>query len=140
MGLFDGYNGKAASALCREHLHEAVLLEMSKLNSELTSTEVEEALINRLYARMIDPNNDNSHIKSIGDVYRCAYSKMDYLLSRGMHETSSVRWSGTSAFTAVIVANDKIDDLLVDTEDKQEEKASIVLGQMHVANCGKIEL
>ena len=139
VGLFDGYHGKAASSLCREHLHEAILLEMSKMNNEMNSSEVEEALINRLYTRMIDPSNKSNPNKNIGDVYRCAYAKMDYLLSRGMHETSGVRWSGTSAFTAVIVANDKIEDFSVELDNNQEGKPPIVLGQIHVANCGKIQ-
>jgi hypothetical protein len=86
---------------------------------------------------MIDPTNSNSHIKNIADVFRFAYLKMDHLLTRGMHETSSVRWSGTSALTAVIVANDKIKDF---DEDKREEKESISFGQIHIANCGKIEI
>jgi hypothetical protein len=112
---------------------------MSKLINEMNNAEVEEALINRLYTRMIDPKTTNYHIKDIGDVYRSAYLKMDHLLTRGIHETSSVRWSGTSALTAVIVANDKIEDLLVDLDDDAKEKTPIVFGQIHVANCGMIE-
>ncbi|CAF1119477.1 unnamed protein product [Rotaria sordida] len=141
IGLFDGYNGKAASSLCREHLHEAILMEMSKLINDMNSSEAEQTLINRLYTSMIDPSSDHCHIKNIGDVYRLAYLKMDHLLSRGIHETSSVRWSGTSAFTAVIVANDKIEELLVDLEnDNDDEKQDhIVLGHIHVANCGNVE-
>ncbi|CAF5121949.1 unnamed protein product, partial [Rotaria sp. Silwood1] len=50
------------------------------------------------------------NIKNIDDVYRLVYIKMDHLLLRGIHETSSVRWSGTSTFTAVVVVNDKIED------------------------------
>ncbi|CAF4351454.1 unnamed protein product, partial [Adineta steineri] len=65
-GLFDGYNGKAASSLCRDYLHEAILLEMSKLLKDMNSSEVEDALINRLYTRMIDPLRNNSDIKDIG--------------------------------------------------------------------------
>jgi serine/threonine protein phosphatase PrpC len=137
VGLFDGYNGKTASSLCREHLHDAILLEMSKLIKDMNSSEVEEALINRLYTRMINPLNNNINVKDIGDVYHSAYLKMDHLLSRGMHETSSIRWSGTSVFTAVIVANDKIEDLLVDLED-ENEKIPIIFGHIHIANCGKI--
>ena len=133
IGLFDGYNGKAASSLCREHLHEAILFEMSKLIDEMNSTDIEETLINRLYANMIDPKNTNSHIKNIGDVFRYAYLKMDHLLTRGIHETASTRWSGTSTFTAVIVANDKI-------EDESEKNQPISFGQIHVANCGRIEM
>jgi len=105
----------------------------------MNNSEVEEALINRLYTRMIDSKTTNYHIKDIGDVYRSAYLKMDHLLTRGIHETSSVRWSGTSALTAVIVANDKIEDLLVDLDDDAKEKTPIVFGQIHVANCGMIE-
>ncbi|CAF4038127.1 unnamed protein product [Rotaria sp. Silwood1] len=143
IGLFDGYNGKTASTLCREHFHEAILMEISKLINDINSSEVEQTLINHLYTCMIDPSNDHCNIKNIGDVYRLAYLKMDHLLSRGIHETSSVRWSGTSAFTAVIVANDKIDDLLVDLEnnddDDDEKKSHMILGHIHVANCGNVE-
>ncbi|CAF1045687.1 unnamed protein product [Rotaria sp. Silwood1] len=110
IGLFDGYNGKAASTLCREHLHEAILMEMSKLIKDINISEAEQALINRLYTRMVDPNSEYFNIKNIDDVYRLVYIKMDHLLLRGIHETSSVRWSGTSTFTAVVVVNDKIED------------------------------
>jgi serine/threonine protein phosphatase PrpC len=133
IGLFDGYNGKAASSLCREHLHEAILFEMSKLIDEMNSSDIEETLINRLYTRMVDPKNTNPRIKNIADVFRYSYLKMDHLLTRGIHETSSIRWSGTSAFTAVIVANDKI-------EDERRDNQPISFGQIHVANCGRIEM
>lgn len=136
VGLFDGYNGKAASSLCREHFHEAILYEMSKFIKDLNNSDVEQALINRLYTRMIDPKNDHSDIKNISDIYRLAYLKMDHLLSRGIHETSSVRWSGTSAFTGVIVANDKIEDLSVNLDDEENSKNPIILGHIHIANCG----
>ncbi|CAF1389988.1 unnamed protein product [Adineta steineri] len=138
-GLFDGYNGKAASSLCRDYLHEAILLEMSKLLKDMNSSEVEDALINRLYTRMIDPLRNNSDIKDIGDVYPLAYLKMDHFLSRGMHETSSVRWSGTSALTAVVVLNDTIDESFVDLEEYNDRNTSISLGQIHIANCGNVE-
>jgi len=138
VGLFDGYNGKAASSSCREHLHQAILLEISKLFNDMNSSEAEEALINRLYTRMIDPLKSNCDINDIGDVYRLAYLKMDHLLSRGIHETSAVRWSGTSAFTAVIVLNDKIEESLLDLEEDNEGKTPITFGHIHVANCGKI--
>lgn len=137
VGLFDGYDGKTASSLCREHLHEAILFEMSKLIKEMNQSEVENALINRLYTRMIDPSNEHNTKKNIGDIYRLAYLKMDHLLSRGMHETSTIRWSGTSALTAVIVANENIEDLL-DKFEREEEQA-IVLGHIHIANCGRKE-
>ncbi len=110
---------------------------MSKLIKDLNSSEVEEALINRLYTRMIDPLNNNCNIKDIGDVYRLAYLKMDHLLSRGIHETSNIRWSGTSVFTGVIVANDKIEEFLVDLEEDNEIKIPINFGHIHIANCGK---
>ncbi len=143
VGLFDGYNGKTSSSLCREHLHDAILFEMSKLLKDMNNSDTEEALINRLYTCMIDPLNNNYDIKDIGDVYRLAYLKMDHLLSRGMHETSSVRWSGTSAFTAVIVVNDNIEELLGDLEeeddDDDERKPPVTLGHIHVANCGNVE-
>jgi hypothetical protein len=93
---------------------------MSKFLKDMNSSESEEALINRLYTRMIDPLNNNGDVKDIEDIYRLAYLKMDHLLSRGMHETSSIRWSGASAFTAVIVVKDNIEELI------------------HVANCGMI--
>ena len=140
VGLFDGYNGKTSSSLCREHLHDAILFEMSKLLKDMNNSDTEEALINRLYTCMIDPLNNNYDIKDIGDVYRLAYLKMDHLLSRGMHETSSIRWSGTSSFTAVIVVNDNIEELLGDLEeeddDDDERKPPVTLGHIHVANCG----
>ncbi|CAF2637547.1 unnamed protein product [Rotaria sp. Silwood2] len=140
IGLFDGYNGKAASTLCREHLHDAILMEMSKLINDMNSSEAEQALINRLYTSMIDPSSDHCNIKTINDVYRLAYLKMDHLLSRGIHETSSVRWSGASAFTAVVVANDNIEELLINLEDDNDEKQGHpVLGHIHVANCGNVE-
>ncbi|CAF3475985.1 unnamed protein product [Rotaria socialis] len=143
VGLFDGYNGKASSSLCREHFHDAILFEMSKLINEMNGTEAEETLINRLYARMVDPSSEFSSVKNIGDVYRLAYLKMDHLLSRGVNETSSVRWSGTSACTAVIVTNDNIDELLADLENDDnpdnEKKGRIALGHIHVANCGNVE-
>ena len=110
---------------------------MSKLLKDMNISEAEEALINRLYTRMIDPLNDKCNIKEIGDAYRLSYLKMDHLLSRGIHETSSIRWSGASALTAVIVANDKIEELLVSLEEDDEGKTPIVLGHIHVANCGK---
>lgn len=111
---------------------------MSKIIKDLNSSETEEALINRLYNRMIN-SSDNHNIKDIGDIYRTAYLKMDHLLSRGIHETSSIRWSGTSAFTAVIATNDKIEDLLVDLDEEDENrKTPIVFGHIHIANCGKI--
>jgi serine/threonine protein phosphatase PrpC len=139
IGLFDGYNGKAASSLCREYFHDAILFEISKLIKDMNDSEAEESLINRLYTRMIDPLSKSAHIKDIGDVHRLAYLKMDHLLSRGIQETSSVRWSGTSAFTAVIVANDKIEELLVDVDEENNQgKTPIILGHIHVANCGKI--
>lgn len=106
----------------------------------MNSNESEEGLINRLYSRMIDPSNENSNVKTIGDAYRLAYLKMDHLLSRGMQEKSAVRWSGTSAFTGVVVANDKVEELITDLEnddDDDEKKSHFVLGHIHVANCGK---
>jgi hypothetical protein len=113
---------------------------MSKFLKDMNSSESEEALINRLYSRMIDPLNNNGDVKDIEDIYRLAYLKMDHLLSRGMHETSSIRWSGASAFTAVIVVKDNIEELLIDYEehDDDERKTPVVLGQIHVANCGII--
>ncbi|CAF4689839.1 unnamed protein product, partial [Rotaria sp. Silwood2] len=117
ISLFDGYNGKAASTLCREHLHQTILMEMSKLINDMNSSEAEQALINRLYTRTVDPNNEYCNIKNIGD-------------------------NGTSAFTAVVVANDKIEDLLVDIEnhdDNDDKKNHIILGHIHVANCGNVE-
>ncbi|CAF3506710.1 unnamed protein product [Rotaria sp. Silwood1] len=112
--------------LCREHLHEAILMEMSKLINDINSSEAEQTLINRLYTRMVDTNSEYFNIKNIGDVYRLAYIKMDHLLLRGIHETSSVRWSGTSTFTAVVVVNDKIEDLLVDIENHDDDKKIIL--------------
>ncbi|UJR31515.1 hypothetical protein I4U23_019004 [Adineta vaga] len=138
IGLFDGYNGKAASTLCRDHLHEAVLLEMSKLIQDLDSSEVDNSLINRLYTRMIDPLSNNYEIKDIGDVYHLSYLKMDHFLTRGLHETSKVRWSGTSTLTAVITMNDNIDESLLDLEEEKEE-TPVNLGYIHIANCGNVE-
>ena len=136
VGLFDGYNGQAASSLCREHLHLAVQCEMARLVEPIRSVESAEALINRLYARMIHPPGD-IQLRDMGDVYRLAYSKMDYLLSRGMQETSSVRWSGTSAFTAVFLLDDGLEQLAVDVHERGADAKPVVLGHIHVANCGK---
>lgn len=138
IGLFDGYHGKTASNLCREHLHDAVLFEMAKFVKDMQSTDVEQTLINRLYSRMIDPSNStHSSMEDIADVYRLAYSKMDYLLSRGMHETSGVRWSGTSTLTAVIVTNEHIDEMVVNLDNEIDETMPLVFGHIHVANCGQ---
>ena len=136
VGLFDGYIGQAASSLCREHLHLAVQYEMAGLIESIQSVESEEALINRLYARMIQPSEGIPR-RDMGDVYRWAYSKMDYLLSRGIQETSSVRWSGTSAFTAVFLLNDRLEQLAIDVQEQGADVKPIVLGHIHVANCGK---
>ena len=111
---------------------------MARLVEPIRSVESEEALINRLYARMIHPPGD-IQLRDMGDVYRLAYSKMDYLLSRGMQETSSVRWSGTSAFTAVFLLNDGLEQLAVDVHERGTDAKPVVLGHIHVANCGKRE-
>ncbi|CAF1555943.1 unnamed protein product, partial [Adineta ricciae] len=138
IGVFDGYNGKAASTLCRDHLHEAILFEISKLTKDLNSSEVDDALINRLYTRMIDPSNLTCEIQDVGDAYRLSYLKMDHLLSRGMYETSKVRWSGTSTLTAVITLNDKLDEFLPELEEGKAELPTN-LGYIHLSNCGNVE-
>ena len=111
---------------------------MAKFVKGMQSTDADQKLINRLYSRMIDPSNKtHSTNEDIADVYRLAYSKMDYLLSRGLHETSGVRWSGTSAFTAVIVANEHIDEMVVNLDnDEIDDTVPLVFGHIHVANCG----
>jgi hypothetical protein len=111
---------------------------MAKFFKDMQSTDVDQTLINRLYARMIDPSNStHANMEDIADVYRLAYSKMDYLLSRGLHETSGVRWSGTSAFSAVIVANEHIDEMVVNLDNEIDEAVPLVFGHIHVANCGQ---
>ncbi len=113
---------------------------MSKLIKDMNSSEAEEALINRLYTRLVDSSNNHDNRNNIGDAYRSAYLKMDNLLSRGINETSSIRWSGTSVFTAVIVVNDRIEELLAEFEEDHQGKSSINLGHIHIANCGMIEM
>ncbi|CAF1555792.1 unnamed protein product, partial [Adineta ricciae] len=138
IGVFDGYNGKAASTLCRDHLHEAILFEMSKTTKDLNSAEVDDALINRLYTRMIDPSNSTCEIQDVGDAHRLSYLKMDHFLSRGMYETSKVRWSGTSTLTAVITLNDKLDESLLELEEGEAELPTKI-GCIHLSNCGNVE-
>ena len=113
---------------------------MSKLMNNINGSEAEESFINDLYTRMMPTSSDNYHINSIGSAYRLAYLKMDHLLSRGINETSSTRWSGVSAFTAVVETNDNIEELLLDLDANNPEKTRIILGHIHVANCGKIDL
>ena len=106
----------------------------------MKSSDIDETLINRLYSRMIDPTKSSHEtIEDISDAYRLSYSKMDYLLSRGLHETSPVRWSGTSALTAVLVANDHMEDFIISPEDEEKEleDMKITFGHIHVANCGR---
>ena len=123
--------------MCRDHLHEAILFEMAKLTKDLNSSEVDDTLINRLYTRMIDPTNSTCEIQDFGDAYRLSYLKMDHFLSRGMYETSKVRWSGTSALTAVITLNDKLDEFLLELEEGEEAQLPTNLGCIHLSNCGK---
>lgn len=138
IGLFDGYNGKTASTQCRDHLHEAILFELAKFLPQMKSSDAEQTLINRLYTRMIDPTKlSHETIENIGDAFRLSYSKMDYLLSRGLHETSPVRWSGTSALTAVVVANDNLEEFVMNEDEEKEENMQIAFGHIHIANCGK---
>jgi serine/threonine protein phosphatase PrpC len=139
IGLFDGYHGKAASSLCREHIHDAILYDMGKLHSDMNHADVEQTLINRLYKRLVDPlNSTHANVDNVDDVFCLAYSKMDHLLSRGIHETSDVRWSGTSALTAVLVANDRINELIKNLENNTDDDTmSTTFGHIHVANCGR---
>jgi hypothetical protein len=135
IGLFDGYHGSAASSLCRQHFQDAILWEMAKFSPNAKVSDTDEALINQLYRRMIDPfDQTHDKVADAASAYRLAYSKMDYLLSRGLGESSNVRWSGTSALTAVIAAHDHLDAFLNGSTALDEK---IALGQIHIANCGK---
>jgi len=111
---------------------------MSKFIADMNRSDVENTLINRLYNRIIESKNDDLSAKTIADLYRLAYSKMDYLLSRGIEETSSIRWSGASTLTGVIVANENIEELLDKFEQGlEEQEQNCVLGHIHIANCGR---
>ena len=105
----------------------------------MKSTDIEETLVNRIYARIIDPSNTtHEKVEEISEAFQLSFSKMDYLLSRGMYETSPTRWSGVSAFTALILANNEIEQMVDHLTNENESNNPLVFGHIHVANCGEI--